>query len=164
MTTEPVCETEGLKTFTCRNDEPHTRTEPVAATGHDWKLTETVIPPTCEADGEGMYTCQNDASHTQNGTIEKLGHVWDDGIVTKEPTADAEGEKIYTCQNDPTHTQPEAIEKLKPSGSGSSSADTENSDVPATGDETPIAMYIMIALLCVLSLGVILSRRKKTQN
>ena len=36
ITTEPGCETTGVKTYTCQNDASHTKTETVAATGHNY--------------------------------------------------------------------------------------------------------------------------------
>ena len=58
VTTEPGCETEGVKTFHCTRDGcTGTKTEPVAPLGHDlvWKDAE---PATCDTDGhEGYYEC-----------------------------------------------------------------------------------------------------------
>ena len=73
ITTEPTCENEGVKTFTCQNDASHTKTEAVAALGHAWDAGKVTTPATCTEDGVMTYTCQNDASHTKTEPI-KAGH------------------------------------------------------------------------------------------
>ena len=162
VTTEPTCEADGVKTFVCQNDPSHTYTEAVAAIGHDWELTETIIAPDCEADGEGVYTCKNDASHTKNDVIEKLGHAWDEGTVTKEATTSEEGEMTYKCTVEGCDgTLVEPIEKLKPSG-GNSGSDKDNSNIPDTGDDAPIAL--MAAILTVCAAGVVVLTSKKRKN
>lgn len=164
VTIEPTCEGEGEMTYTCKNDAEHTRTEPVAAIGHKWELTETILAPCCEEDGEGVYTCANDETHVKTGVIAAIGHAWDAGVVTKEPTTSAEGEKLYTCENDPSHTRTETIDKLQSAGSGNSSTDNGNNDVPATGDDSPIVVYALVSLLCMGGVVALLGVKKKAKN
>ena len=108
-----TCEADGVKTYTCKNDASHTKTENIPALGHDWNDGEVTTPATCETDGVKTYTCKNDASHTKTETIAKLGHKWDAGKVTKEPTYDSDGTMTFTCQNDKTHTYTETIPAKK---------------------------------------------------
>ncbi len=86
VTTEPKCEAEGVKTFTCSvcNDS---YTEPVAQLGHKYVGVETKAP-TCTETGVMTYTCQNDSSHTYTETIKENGHT-----ITK---VDA---KAATCED-----------------------------------------------------------------
>lgn len=71
VTTEPGCETEGVKTYTCKNDASHTYTEPVAPTGHKYV--------------DGVCTgCGQATSHTVNYYI-------DGELVYSEKFTEAEG-------------------------------------------------------------------------
>ena len=95
VTTEPGCETEGVKTFTCSKCGD-SYTESIPAKGHDYK--SVVTKPGCETEGYTTYTCANCGdSYTADKTA-ALGHDWDNGTVTKEPTKDTEGEMTYTCK------------------------------------------------------------------
>ena len=102
-----------MKTYTCKHDSSHTKTESIPALGHDWNDGEVTTPATCETDGVKTYTCKNDASHTKTETIAKLGHKWDEGKITKEPTYESDGTMTFTCENDPTHTYTETIPAKK---------------------------------------------------
>ena len=86
VTTEPTCTEAGVKTFACKNDSTHTKTEDITALGHSWgawtKLDDT----------QHQRVCANDSSHVENAD-----HTWDAGEVTKAATATATGEKTFTC-------------------------------------------------------------------
>ena len=96
VTTQPTCNAEGVKTFTCTGCEA-TRTEPVEATGKhtygDWtKVDENTHKHVCTGCGE--------ASETAN-------HTWDGGKTTTQPTCNADGVKTYTCTGcKATRTEP----------------------------------------------------------
>ena len=100
ITTEPQCKVEGVKTFTCRNDAEHTRTEVVDATGHT-EVAHAAKAPTCEEVGWDAYvTCEN-CDYTTYQEKEALGH----------NMADATCQAPATCQNEGcTHTEGEALE------------------------------------------------------
>lgn len=56
ITTEPTCENEGVKTFTCQNDASHTKTEPIKA-GHKlsgWKTDANNHWKVCKVEGCGV--------------------------------------------------------------------------------------------------------------
>jgi len=112
VTTAPTCEAEGVKTYTCKNDATHTKTEAVAALGHDYDEGAVTTAPTCEAEGVKTYTCKNDAAHTKTEAVAALGHDWDEGVVTTDPTCDEAGVKTYTCKNDASHTKTAVVNKL----------------------------------------------------
>ena len=86
VTTEPKCETDGVKTFTCSvcNDS---YTEVVEKLGHKYVGVETKAP-TCTETGVMTYTCENDSSHTYTETIKENGHT-----VTKVEA------KAATCED-----------------------------------------------------------------
>jgi len=98
VTTAPTCEEAGVKTFTCKNDASHTKTEAVKALGHDYDEGVVTTAPTCEEAGVKTFTCKNDAAHTKTEAVKALGHKWGQWIVTKEPTEDVDGEQQRTCE------------------------------------------------------------------
>ena len=112
ITTRPGCEEKGIKTFTCKNDASHTKTEDVEPTGHDWDEGRITTKPGCEEKGVKTYTCKNDASHTKTEDVEPTGHDWDDGKITTKPTCEEKGVKTFTCKNDASHTKTEDVEPL----------------------------------------------------
>ena len=57
ITTEPTCLATGVRTYVCKNDQVHQRTEAVPALGHDWGDWETVAEATYEAPGTRRRVC-----------------------------------------------------------------------------------------------------------
>lgn len=110
VTTEANCTTEGVKTFTCKNDKTHTYTEKIPVNGvHSYDNGVVTTPATCDKDGVMTFTCKHDPSHTYTKSIKALGHKWDEGKVTTKPTCTENGVMTYTCLNDPSHTYTEVI-------------------------------------------------------
>ena len=74
ITTNPGCETEGVKTFSCACG--HSYTEPVAATGHK-EVAVSAVDPTCENTGLAAGTkCEYcDKVFVAQEVIPALGHV-----------------------------------------------------------------------------------------
>ena len=114
VTTQPGCETKGVKTFTCSCGESYT--EEIPAIGHKWNDGEQTKDPTCNDAGEKTYTCQNDGSHTKTEAVAKLGHKYDDGVVDPAPTCTEAGTKTYTCsqcaEGTDGHTKTESVAAL----------------------------------------------------
>ncbi len=114
VTTEPTCTQAGVKTYTCKRDETHTRTEEIPATGHT-AVTDAAVAPTCAETGltEGSHCSVCGVVLTVQEEVPALGHDWDEGVVTTEPTCTQAGIKTYTCRRDGTHT---CMEKISPMG------------------------------------------------
>ncbi|MBQ9005553.1 MAG: hypothetical protein IJ092_04170, partial [Atopobiaceae bacterium] len=74
VTLAPTCEDEGVRTYTCRNDASHTRTEALPALGHDWSPWEVTVPSSEDSEGEESRVCRHDSSHVQTRVIPALGH------------------------------------------------------------------------------------------
>ncbi|MBR5283930.1 MAG: hypothetical protein IKU27_02615, partial [Clostridia bacterium] len=74
VTTQPGCETPGVKTFTCRNDGKHTYTEDVAPIGHSYQ--SVVTAPTCTAEGYTTYTCGNCGDSYEADRKPASGHTY----------------------------------------------------------------------------------------
>ena len=107
--TPATCEADGEKTYVCKNDSSHTKTEKVDKLGHKWDEGAVTKPATCEAGGEKTYTCKNDSDHKKTEKIPALGHKWDGGKVEKPATRHEAGVMKYICLNDPKHTKTEEI-------------------------------------------------------
>ncbi len=98
ITTEPGCETTGVKTYTCSVCSK-TKTETVAATGHNYSSWTKI------SNSEHQRVCSKCSS------VEKKSHTWDDGVITTPATHTQEGVKTYTC-SDCNGTRTEAIDRI----------------------------------------------------
>ena len=97
VTTEPTCEADGVRTYTCMICG-ETRTEAIHALGHSWYAWTVTKEPTCVDKGVETRVCKNDNTHVQIRDIEPTGvHILDDGVVTKEATYEEAGIMTYTC-------------------------------------------------------------------
>ena len=110
VTTEPTCTAEGVKTYTCTNDEKHIYTESIAKVDHA-EVKHSAQAPTCEAIGWVAYVTCERCDYSTYKEIPATGHNYV-GKVTTEPTCTAEGIKTYTCANDAKHTYTEPVAKL----------------------------------------------------
>lgn len=110
VTKTPTCYEEGVRTFTCKNDPEHKKTEAIEKTAHSWGEGKITKAPTCSAQGEKTYTCSVcHKTRTEAVPISADSHDWDEGKITKAPTCSAQGVKTYTCKNDPSHTRTETV-------------------------------------------------------
>lgn len=106
LTQKATCTEDGVMTYTCRNDESHTRTEPIPATGHIEAVRELDDnTATCTEGGVQTYehycmVCGEVLSTEQRAT-DPLGHRWstpeytwaeDNSTVTGSHTCDECGE------------------------------------------------------------------------
>ena len=96
VTTDPKCEKEGVKTFTC-TECGATKTEPVAALKHDWDEGKVTTDPKCEKEGVKTFTCKNDPEHTKTEPVAALGHKWESYEIVKAETEEEDGEIKRTC-------------------------------------------------------------------
>ena len=113
VTKEPTCSEVGEKTFTCKNDKQHTKTEklPKDPDNHTWKRGVVTKEPNCTEKGEIKYTCANNESHfyTEDLPIDEDAHDWGEWTVTKPATETEEGSRTRSCKKDPAHTETEVI-------------------------------------------------------
>ena len=104
VTTAATCTTDGVRTYVCKNDNSHTYTEPIPATGHNLEKIEKKEAG-CTEDGHETYwrcqTCKklfSDAAGTveiSNPTaIKATGHNLKK-VEKKDATATAEGNSTY---------------------------------------------------------------------
>lgn len=147
VTTEPSCTVAGEKTFTCVCGA--TRTEAIAANGHDFANEWSVN------DDSHWIACRTCGAYGQ-----EAAHAWNDGEVTIEPAIGIEGVRTYTCA-DCGATSTEAIAALvepvidTPAGPGfaattpaanvatatqpTGGATTADNETTITDDENPLA-------------------------
>lgn len=71
ITKPATCSAEGVKTFTCKHDSTHTKTESVAINpdAHEWNEGVITTPATCSATGVKTYTCAHNSNHTRTETV-----------------------------------------------------------------------------------------------
>lgn len=87
---EPTCTQEGTKTYTCKNDKTHSKSEPIEALGHDWgkaSYTWSKDLKTCTA----TRVCARDGSHRETEKAEVTSE------VTTKPTKTEPGVRTYTA-------------------------------------------------------------------
>ena len=97
VTTEPGCETEGVRTLICTLCG-QTKTEKINAIGHEWGEWLITTEPTCVDKGIETRYCIHDSNHSETRDIEPTGiHSWDEGTVTKEATETETGILTYSC-------------------------------------------------------------------
>ena len=98
VTKKPSCEDTGVKTYHCKEaDCNYTKTEDIAATGHNWDDGKITTEASCDHTGVKTYTCKT-CGDTRTETIAMLEHTWDDGQVTTKPTCTKKGIRTYTCK------------------------------------------------------------------
>ena len=73
VTTDPTCSVPGVKTFTCKHNSEHTKTEPVDidATAHKWTDADCDTPKTCSLCG---YTEGAELGHNYEATYDTASH------------------------------------------------------------------------------------------
>lgn len=98
VTKKPSCEDTGVKTYHCKEaDCNYTKTEDIAATGHNWDDGKITTEASCDHTGVKTYTCKT-CGDTRTETIAMLEHTWDEGQVTTKPSCTKKGIRTYTCK------------------------------------------------------------------
>lgn len=98
VTKKPSCEEKGVKTYHCKEaDCNYTKTEDIAATGHNWDDGKITTKASCDHTGVKTYTCKT-CGDTRTETIAMLEHTWDEGQVTTKPSCTEKGIRTYTCK------------------------------------------------------------------
>ncbi|MBR2445937.1 MAG: hypothetical protein IKB28_04640 [Clostridia bacterium] len=99
ITTEPGCETTGVKTFYCTVEGcAGTKTETVSANGHTWDDGTITTEPGCETAGEETFYCTVEGCDgTKTQKVPETGHNYEYSVVTTPPTCEQDGYFTYTC-------------------------------------------------------------------
>ncbi|MDD6071177.1 MAG: leucine-rich repeat protein [Clostridiales bacterium] len=81
VTKAATCMHKGEKTFVCRYDKTHTKTEPIASDENAHDYHPEVIPPTCTSTGYTVYTCSYCPEHSYTGDeVPAKGHTYVNGV------------------------------------------------------------------------------------
>ncbi len=92
VTTQPGCEAEGVRTYTCGCGETYTGA--VAALGHAY--TQKVTAPTCTGQGYTTHTCSRCGKSYQDTYTQATGHSYE-STVASEPGCETKGVMLYFC-------------------------------------------------------------------
>ncbi len=89
VTTNPTCTDKGVMTYRCTGANCQaTRTEDIAALGHDWDEGTITTPMTCETAGVKTYNCKRDnCIATKTETIVATGHAPQGAVEINQVTA-----------------------------------------------------------------------------
>ena len=135
----------------------------VSATGHSY-TSEVTTEATCTKEGVMTYTCSA-CGDTYTETIAATGHSYE-SIITKEATTTEEGILTYTCSVcGDTYT--ETIDKLTADAEEDTDGEEETTtsdseeetttasdDEAATGDTNEVALWVTVAIIAILVLGI----------
>ncbi len=147
---DPSCTQDGTRYWYCLNDNGHQYTEKIPATGHNYKLVDS-IAATCTESGYNLYKCVNTAEDNDpdstNGavcgeeyrefTTPALGHDFAEDVTQYvAPGCNTEGKRVYVCKRtDCTETYTVVIPKTD------NHTYTLISTTPATCTEEGTATY-----------------------
>lgn len=96
ITTPAGCETEGVRTYTCKNCG-NTRTESIPALDHDWDGGKITQEPTCTKEGVKTFTCSR-CGDSYTEPVAALGHKFGDWETVTSPTCTNQGSEKRTCE------------------------------------------------------------------
>ena len=114
-----------MKTYTCKRDGSHTKTEAIAKKGHDWGEWR-------DKNGDvEIRVCKNDANHTEERKKEKTGSS-SHKSSSDQSSSGSSGGSGNTSGN--TSTASEAGNKA-------------NVAVPKTGDDNLIELWLILGIL-----------------
>ena len=121
ITKGATCSAAGVKTYTCTVCKA-TKTESIAATGHQHTELRNVKSATCGQEGyTGDTFCKDCNTKLSSGkSIAKKAHTWDAGKITQKATCIEKGVKTFTCTVCQT---------------------TKTEEIPATGHGTRITKF-----------------------
>ena len=98
ITQQPTCTVDGVRTYTCQNDNSHEKTEAIPAKGHDMK-EQSPVPATCTEGGYTPLYCANNCGLTEkNYTSEPLDHDWNITYSATDITKVGQLTATRTCQ------------------------------------------------------------------
>lgn len=112
VTTEPTCEKEGIKTYTCKNCQT-TKTESIKALGHNYSKEWTIDQEaTCQQEGNKSHHCTRCDSKKDVTIIPKTSHTYsNDWTIDKAATCIDEGSKSHHCTRCDSKTDVTVIPK-----------------------------------------------------
>ncbi len=112
ITTPATCMTEGVMTYTCKNDSNHTRTEAIAVDedAHSYGEWTQIKAPTCSEKGADERVCAYNAKHkeTRDVAIDENAHDWADATYEWSQNNDS-CTATRVCKYDGEHKETETV-------------------------------------------------------
>lgn len=93
ITTEAMCEADGVKTFACECGDSYT--EAIKAIGHDYE--DVITAPTCSEKGYTTHTCKTCGNAYTDTEVSASGHVYGGYTYNNDATYDKDGTETATC-------------------------------------------------------------------
>ena len=111
VTKEASCTEKGIKTYTCKRNSSHTKTEDIEMLSHNWSEWTVTKEATCTEEGSKYRTCSV-GNEKEESTIPAKGHDWEEWTIITPATVDEEGLKTRTCKNDSSHVETVTIDRI----------------------------------------------------
>lgn len=166
---------DGVKKGTCTNcGDVITERIPKLSESHEHDFSgkeEITKEATCTEAGEETAACTR-CEETVTRTVEATGHSFGEWKIVKEATLTEEGERQATCSvcgevkseiipklSDAQPTVPDGKVDPDKNTTDKTTSSDKNSNVPATGDETPVIPYVL-SLVAAVGAIVIMGKKK----
>lgn len=91
------CTADGKQLYTCSKCG-ETKTQTIAALGHDYGAWIVVTPATCVSDGVQRCVCSRCSAQKETPIKASGVHTWDDGEIIAAATCTTDGKIRYTCR------------------------------------------------------------------
>ena len=142
----------------CENEGCDYKTEPEACTFEEGKYyiyDENIHYFECDKCGGAVLLAgETDEDRPGYGL-----HDWTEWETVEAPTATREGYAVHECKVCGAWE-----EKTLPATGSSSSSDKNDSNVPDTGDDSPVALMAIVLTLCATGVVVLTTKKRKNEN
>jgi len=97
VTTEPSCNVEGIRTYTCKECQT-TKTESISKTDHTSDQGTETSAVTCGNDGVKIFCCTVCGEEIRKEITPATGnHTPDEGVITTQPGCVTDGVRTFSC-------------------------------------------------------------------
>ena len=162
---EPNCTEAGVITFTCVYNSAHTKTENIAALGHEYGEWIVTKAATCTEGGSRYRVCAHNDEHIEEEDIEALGHDYGDWVTTKLPSGFQDGEQRRFCSHDSSHVEIRILDKyfdldeLRPSTPSDSNNTNQKKEQKLQMDL--IVLIVLLALIIAGEIAFLIYRKTR---
>lgn len=187
---EPTCTTEGSESIHCSNCDAVKDTKVISALGHNWNEGTVTKAATCTETGEKTYTCSRcgdtyietiplaahdfqwvidkEATETEEGSRHEecavcglIGKTETVPVLETEPTVTPEPDQNNAGGNGGSGSNTTANTSATTTGTAATAGNTDQVSSPETGDNSPIYVYAVFAVLAAGVMTILLVGKKK---
>lgn len=187
---EPTCTTEGSESIHCSNCDAVKDTKVISALGHNWNEGTVTKAATCTETGEKTYTCSRcgdtyietiplaahdfqwvidkEATETEEGSRHEecavcglIGKTETVPVLETEPTVTPEPDQNNAGGNGGSGSNTIANTSATTTGTAATAGNTDQVSSPETGDNSPIYVYAVFAVLAAGVMTILLVGKKK---